>query len=104
MPVLRVVLGTNAGYVGVLGSRRRGAALLTFLRDEGITDAELARVRVPVGLDIGARDAAEIALSILAEIVAHRAQRTGATGRTVPSSDERGLRVPARHDAAEVAS
>jgi xanthine dehydrogenase accessory factor len=78
IPVLRHVLGTPAGYVGMLGSRRRGEAILKLLREEGVTEDLLARLRVPIGLDLGARSAPEIALAILAEIVA---ARYGGTGR-----------------------
>jgi xanthine dehydrogenase accessory factor len=77
LPVLRHVLQQDAGYVGVLGSRRRGGALLDFLRAEGIPPDCLARVRVPVGLDIGAESPAEVALSVLAEILAVRGGRAG---------------------------
>jgi xanthine dehydrogenase accessory factor len=72
LPVLRHALGTNVGYIGMLGSARRGATILRFLRDEGMADDVLARVRVPIGLDLGARSAPEIALAILAEIQAVR--------------------------------
>jgi xanthine dehydrogenase accessory factor len=78
LPVLRHVLETPAGYVGMLGSRRRGEAILTLLREEGVPESQLARIRVPIGLDLGARTAPEIALAILAEIVA---VRYGASGR-----------------------
>jgi xanthine dehydrogenase accessory factor len=78
LPVLRHVLATQAGYVGMLGSRRRGEAILKLLREEGIPEAQLDRLRVPIGLDLGARTAPEIALAILAEIVA---ARYGASGR-----------------------
>jgi xanthine dehydrogenase accessory factor len=70
VPVLRQALTTNAPYIGVLGSSRRGAALKQLLREEGVADEQLQRVRVPVGLDIGGGSAAEIALSIIAEVVA----------------------------------
>jgi xanthine dehydrogenase accessory factor len=78
LPVLRHVLTTPTGYVGMLGSRRRGEAILKLLREEGVAENALARIRVPIGLDLGARTAPEIALAILAEIVA---TRYGATGR-----------------------
>jgi xanthine dehydrogenase accessory factor len=78
VPVLRHVLGTPVGYVGMLGSRRRGKAILDLLREAGVTEAQLARLRVPIGLDLGARSAPEIALAILAEIIA---ARYGGTGR-----------------------
>ena len=77
LPVLRTVLRREPAYVGLLGSRDRGAAVLEFLAAEGFTEEELRRVHVPVGLDIGAQTAAEIALSVLAEAVASRAGRPG---------------------------
>jgi xanthine dehydrogenase accessory factor len=77
VPVLEAVLPSAAGYVGLLGSRRRGAALLELLRERGVPASLLERVHVPVGLDIGAESAAEIALSILAEALAVRAGRPG---------------------------
>jgi xanthine dehydrogenase accessory factor len=78
LPVLRHALASEVGYIGMLGSPRRGAALLRFLAEDGVPDAALKRVRVPVGLDLGARTAPEIALAILAEI---QAVRTGASAR-----------------------
>jgi xanthine dehydrogenase accessory factor len=70
LPVLRHVLRSEAGYVGMLGSSRRGAAVKALLAEEGFTDEDLARIHTPIGLDIGAQSASEIALSILAEVVA----------------------------------
>jgi xanthine dehydrogenase accessory factor len=70
LPVLQVLLATDAAYIGVLGSRRRGPALLQFLESEGMSSSQLARLRIPVGLDIGARTPEQIALSVLAEAVA----------------------------------
>lgn len=70
LPVLKAVLGSDAAYVGLLGSARRGKALLDFLAGEGVPPEQLQRVHVPVGLDIGARSAAEIALAVLAEALA----------------------------------
>jgi xanthine dehydrogenase accessory factor len=78
LPVLRQALASPAGYIGMLGSRRRGSAILALLREEGLAEAALARVRVPIGLDLGARTAPEIALAILAEVVA---VRNGGSGR-----------------------
>jgi xanthine dehydrogenase accessory factor len=77
VPVLRAVLEADAGYVGMLGSRKRGRGVLEMLRREGVPPERLARVQVPVGLDIGAQTAAEIALSVVAQIVAMRNRRTG---------------------------
>jgi xanthine dehydrogenase accessory factor len=84
LPVLRHALSTDIGYVGMLGSRRRGDAILKLLREDGVDDAALARVRVPIGLDLGAKSAPEIALAILAEI---QAVRGGGSG--VPMSARR---------------
>lgn len=67
-PALTVALRSPAFYVGALGSRKTHAARLERLRAHGFTDAELARIHAPVGLDLGARSPAEIAVSILAEI------------------------------------
>ncbi|MGQ0537374.1 MAG: XdhC family protein [Gemmatimonadaceae bacterium] len=90
LPVLRAVLGSDAAYIGLLGSVRRGRALLDFLKEEGVPPQQLARVRVPVGLDIGARSAPEIALSVLAEALAVLRGRTGGAMR-----DRRADTVPA---------
>ncbi len=78
LPVLRHALGSDVGYIGMLGSQRRGATILKFLAEEGASDAALKRIRVPIGLDLGARSAPEIALAILAEI---QAARSGGTGQ-----------------------
>jgi len=64
-------------FVGVMGSARHTAPHLEALRGAGCTDDELARLRTPVGLDLGARTPAEIALSILAGLLAARTGRTG---------------------------
>lgn len=79
IPVLQHVLAGDAPYVGLLGSRKRGAAILEMLREEGVSDAQLARVRVPIGLDLGGETAAEIALSIASEVVAVMHGRSGAS-------------------------
>ena len=72
LPVLKVVLPARPAYVGLLGSKRRGAAIKQFLIEGGMDEGLLDQLHVPTGLDIGADSAAEIALSILAEIVAIR--------------------------------
>jgi xanthine dehydrogenase accessory factor len=70
LPVLKIVLPARPRYVGLLGSKRRGAAIKEFLRDGGMDEELLDQLHVPTGLHIGAQTAAEIALSILAEAVA----------------------------------
>ena len=77
VPVLKRALSTDCGYIGLLGSRRRGKAILDLLHEQGVEERQLRRVRVPVGLNIGAQTAPEIALSILAEILAVRNGRFG---------------------------
>jgi xanthine dehydrogenase accessory factor len=77
LPILRDALASNVGYVGMLGSSRRGAAILKLLQEEGVSETELKRVRVPIGLDLGARSAPEIALAVLAEIQAVRGGGSG---------------------------
>ncbi|MGK7869386.1 XdhC family protein [Falsiroseomonas sp. E2-1-a20] len=71
-PALEVVLRSPAFYIGCLGSRRTHAKRLDRLGEAGLTEAEMARIHAPVGLDIGAVTAPEIAVSIMAQIVAAR--------------------------------
>ncbi len=77
-PSLRALLGSEAPYLGMMGSRRHTGHLLGDLRASGFSDAQLGRVHSPVGLDLGAETPEEIALSALAQIVA---LRRGGTGR-----------------------
>jgi xanthine dehydrogenase accessory factor len=70
---LRAALDTDAGYIGVVAAQKRASALLGVLRDEGMDDDQLARVHAPTGLDLGPVDNTEIAVSVLAELVARRA-------------------------------
>jgi xanthine dehydrogenase accessory factor len=78
VPLLEVALRTDAAYIGAMGSRRTHDDRLARLRDEGVPADALARLSSPIGLDIGARTPAETAVSIAAEIVAHRWGGTGA--------------------------
>ncbi|MFZ5810784.1 MAG: XdhC family aldehyde oxidoreductase maturation factor [Thermodesulfobacteriota bacterium] len=70
--VLAQALGTPAGYVGMIGSRRKRDAIYDRLLASGLTRADLDRVHAPVGLDIGAETPEEIAISIVAELIASR--------------------------------
>ena len=76
--ILRAALEARVPYVGLVASRKRGAAVLDALRSEGVSQESLERVDTPAGLDIGARTPAEIALSILASIVEVRRQASTA--------------------------
>ncbi|MEV6336702.1 XdhC family protein [Nocardia vinacea] len=72
IPLLEIALRLPIAYVGAMGSRRADADRRTRLRAAGVTDAELARLHSPIGLDLGGRTAAEAAVAIGAEIVAVR--------------------------------
>jgi xanthine dehydrogenase accessory factor len=74
-PALLAALGTEAGYIGALGSRKTTAERAERLRRAGVGDEELARIHAPCGLDIGSRTAEETAISVLAEIISVRARR-----------------------------
>ena len=69
------MLRTPAHYIGVIGSRRKTAGVFARLREEGFTDADLARITTPIGLDIKAETPAEIAVSIAAQLIQVRAER-----------------------------
>lgn len=77
-PALAAALASEAFYVGALGSRRTHEKRLARLRERGLTEGQLQRLHAPVGLPIGARTPAEIAVSILAEIV--QVRRLGCAG------------------------
>ena len=66
---LKLAVKTECLYIGALGSSRNHAKRAERLKAAGITDAEIARIKSPIGLDIGAQTPAEIALSVMSEIV-----------------------------------
>jgi xanthine dehydrogenase accessory factor len=80
---LPALLDSPAGYIGVIGSRRRWATTSKALQERGLSEAQLKRVHSPVGLELNAETPEEIAVSILAEITA---QRRGGHGRSMSSS------------------
>jgi len=81
---LERALATHAGYVGLVASRNRAQAVMGYLRDRGVSEEALARVRAPAGLDLGRVSHEEIAVAILAELVRDRA--AGALERGVPAA------------------
>ena len=89
VPLLQAALTTDALYIGALGSRRNQARRRERLIEEGVDEEALARIHGPAGLDLGADTQAETALSILAEIVAVRAGRSGGPLRRSASSESR---------------
>jgi xanthine dehydrogenase accessory factor len=86
VPLLEVALRLDLAYVGAMGSRRTHHDRIARLREAGVTDAELAKLSSPVGLDLGARTPEETAVSIAAEVVA---LRWGGTGRRLADLDGR---------------
>ncbi len=75
VPAIVAALGTGAGYIGAMGSRRTHAERVERLREAGVDDAALARLHAPIGLDLGARTPEETAVAICAEIIAVRTAR-----------------------------
>lgn len=75
--VLRDALGTPARWIGVMGSPRHAAPHLEALRGLGVPEADIARVHRPIGLNIGSKTPAEIALATLAGLIADRNARPG---------------------------
>ena len=71
-PALKIVLASRAFYIGALGSRTTQAKRLARLREAGLSDEQLARLRGPIGLEIGAKSPEEISLAVMAEIIAVR--------------------------------
>jgi xanthine dehydrogenase accessory factor len=97
VPLLEVALRLpEIGYIGAMGSRRTHTDRLDRLRAAGLTDAELARLASPIGLDLGARTPEETAVSIAAEIIA---RRWGGTGRPLGAT---GGPIHHEHDEAGV--
>jgi len=79
---MHAVVCANPDYVGLIGSKRRTSIVIERLREAGISDEQLRKIHAPIGLDIGAVTPEEVALAILAEIVA---ERRGATGGSLSS-------------------
>ena len=83
---LAAALPSDAGYVGLLGARRRLAGRLAELRAEGMAEAAIARLHAPIGLDIGGKAPFEVAVSVIGEITALRyARESGSRSATEPA-------------------
>ncbi len=82
---LRYVVGKPAAYIGMIGSRRKVAVIFEHLRQAGVPEDALARVHAPIGLDLGGRAPAEVALAVLAEMVCVRYGASGRPLRLPPS-------------------
>jgi xanthine dehydrogenase accessory factor len=72
LEAVQAALRTDAGYIGLLGSRRKKGLLRNALRDAGFDRADIDRIIIPVGLPIGSATPEEIAVSIMAQIIQHR--------------------------------
>jgi xanthine dehydrogenase accessory factor len=93
--VLHVLLGEPPRYLGMIASRAKAATVLAHLRRAGVPEDALARVRSPMGLPIGSHTPAEVAISVLAEIVAIRngaVVEPGARGERSPEGSRRAVR------------
>jgi xanthine dehydrogenase accessory factor len=84
VPLLELALRLPLAYIGAMGSRRTNDDRLQRLRELGLTETELGRLRAPIGLDIGARTPEETAVSVAAEIIA---ARWGGSGQPLRSAD-----------------
>jgi xanthine dehydrogenase accessory factor len=89
VPALQAAFRTDAGYIGALGSRKTTADREVRLREAGVSDADIARVYAPCGLDIGASTVEETAIAVLAEIIAARSHRSGIPLREAEGSIRR---------------
>ena len=74
---MRVAIQSNPDYVGLIGSKRRTSIVIDRLREAGVSEEQLTKIHAPIGLDIGAVSPEEVALAIMAEIVAARRGGTG---------------------------
>jgi xanthine dehydrogenase accessory factor len=72
LEALKAAIGAKLPYIGLVASPKRGKALLEELRAEGLAEEDLARVKCPAGINIGARTAPEVALTVLAELIETR--------------------------------
>jgi len=83
---LRSVAGAGAGYLGMIGSRNKVKTVLGELLAEGVSADALARVKAPIGLDLGGHTPGEVSLSIMAQIVAERHGKGGSSGAAALST------------------
>jgi xanthine dehydrogenase accessory factor len=94
LPALAGALRSDVRYIGILGSRTTHERRKAALREQGFTETDLARIHAPIGLDLGARTPEEIALAILAEMVAVRHGRAGGPALGAGPAGLRHLSLP----------
>jgi len=100
---LKAALPSRAGYVGLLGARRRLMGRLAELRADGISQAAIARLHAPIGLDIGGKAPWEVALSVIGEITALRYARASGRASTRAPAAAAGAPAGRRSRASEAA-
>jgi xanthine dehydrogenase accessory factor len=86
--MLPALLATGAPYIGVMGSRRRWATAVKQLREKGVDEKSLQRIHAPIGIELNAETPREIAVSIMAEILAHHYGGSGSPMQWMGSTEE----------------
>ena len=104
IPAIAAALERRARYIGAIGAKRTQERRLAALSEQGFSDAELARIHGPAGLDLGGRAPAQVALAIAAEIVAVTSGGLKKDKAAVAAERRRPLRTTARRRAAEAAA
>lgn len=102
-PALEAAIETDAGYIGLIASRRRAETVLGYLRDRGVDEEQLHRVVAPAGVDLGHVPHREIGVTIIADLVRRRA--AGELAGAAPRIEERHVAIdPVCHMEVEIAS
>jgi xanthine dehydrogenase accessory factor len=101
--VLKVALPSAAGYVGLLGARRRLMGRLAELRADGVAESDIARLHAPIGLDIGGKAPWEVAVSVIGEITALRYERASGSASTTSPAEAAGAPAMRRSRASAAA-
>jgi len=100
---LKAALPSRAGYVGLLGARRRLMGRLAELKADGMPESAIARLHAPIGLDIGGKAPWEVAVSVIGEIVALRYARASGNTSTTSPAEAAGAPASRRSSASEAA-
>ena len=85
---MKILLHSNVGYIALVASRKRSGLVLDYLKNEGFAANALSRVRAPAGLDLGAQNPEEVALSIAAEILMRRRNGSGQSKSQIQGGPE----------------
>jgi xanthine dehydrogenase accessory factor len=100
---LEAALATDAAYIGLVASRKRAGTVMDFLRGNGVSEEQLARIKAPAGLDLGRVKHEEMAVAVIAEIVQRKAL-AGDAGSTGPVHKPADATPPVEKAAAEKAA